>query len=168
MKRILIALIASIALLGSSQSQASSFSFGISFQAMTNLKTVFPFGAIGIGYDFGTASEGFSLEAYGFPLFIINELGIQGFYRFPISSDGSNFYVGAGTSLFLAILCCVDASGGGGFFQAHGLIGWESPINSDYTYFLEAAPGVRTDNGDFFLRIGLGLRAHRTEFLTRR
>ena len=168
MKRILIVLIASIALLGSSQSQAGSFSFGISFQVNTNLKTVLPFGAIQFGYDFGTASEGFSIEAYGFPLFIVNELGLQAFYRFPISSDGSNLYVGGGGALFLAILCCVDASGGGGFFQAHGLIGWESPINPDYTYFLEAAPGVRTDTGEFFARISVGLRAHRTEFLNRR
>jgi hypothetical protein len=167
MKQILIVLIASIAFLGSSQSYASSYSFGVSFQGITDLKRTFPFGAIQIGYDFGTASEGFSLEAYGFPLFIINELGIQGFYRFPILSDGSNLYVGAGTSLFLAILCCVDASGGGGFFHAHGLIGWEAPINPDYTYFLEAAPGVRTDTGEFFLRFSLGLRAHRSEFRTR-
>jgi hypothetical protein len=168
MKRILIVLIASIALLGSSQSQAGSYSFGISLQAVTDLKRVFPLGAIQIGYDFGTASEGFSLEAYGFTIFLVNELGLQGFYRFPLASDGSNVYVGAGASLLFAFLCCADASGAGGFFHPHGLIGWESPINSDYTYFLEAAPGVRTDSGDFFLRVSLGLRAHRSEFLNRR
>jgi hypothetical protein len=168
MKRILIVLIASIAFLGSSQSRASSFSFGISLQAVTDFKSVFPLGAIQIGYDFGTASEGFSLEAYGFTIFLINELGLQGFYRFPVSNDGTNLYVGAGASLLFAVACCVDASGGGGFFHAHGLFGWEAPINSDYTYFLEAAPGFRTNNGDFFLRLSLGLRAHRSEFLNRR
>ena len=168
MKRILIVLMASIALLGSSQAQAGSFSFGISLQAITDFKTVLPLGSVQLGYDFGTASEGFSLEAYGFTIFLINELGLQGFYRFPVSNDGANLYVGGGASLFFGFLCCVDASGGGGLFHAHGLIGWEAPINTDYTYFLEAAPGVRTDSGDFVMRISLGLRAHRTEFLNRR
>jgi hypothetical protein len=167
MKRILIVLTILVSLLVSSQSLASSFSFGISLQAVTDLKRIFPLGAIQIGYDFGTASEGFSLEAYGFTIFLINELGLQGFYRFPVSSDGSNLYVGAGASVLVAFACCVDASGSGGFLHVHGLVGWEAPINPDYTYFLEAAPGINTNNGDFFLRFSIGLRAHRTEFLTR-
>jgi hypothetical protein len=178
MKRILIVLIVSIALLGSSQSQASSFSFGISLQGITDLKSVFPLGAIQIGYDFGTALEGFSLEAYGFTLLFFTEVGVQGFYRVPVSNEGSNIYVGAGALLFVGFVPGVQAStpdlGSGSSSSlnsplvAHGLIGWEAPINSDYTYFLEAAPGFRINNGDFFLRVGLGLRAHRSEFLNRR
>jgi hypothetical protein len=182
MKRILIVLIASVALLGSSQSQASSFSFGISLQGITDLKSVFPLGAIQIGYDFGTASEGFSLEAYGFTLLFFTEIGVQGFYRIPVSipvsNEDSNIYVGAGALLFVGFVPGVQAStpdlGSGSSSSlssplvVHGLIGWEAPINSEYTYFLEAAPGFRTNTGDFFLRISLGLRAHRTEFLNRR
>jgi hypothetical protein len=177
-KRILIVLITSIALLGSSQSQASSYSFGITLQAITDLEQIFPFGAIHLGYDFGTASEGFSLEAYGFTLLFVTEIGVQGFYRIPTSSDGSNLYVGAGTFVFVGFVPGVQVStpdfGSGSSSSlssplvAHGLIGWEAPINPDYTYFLEAAPGVRTNIGDFFLRVSLGLRAHRTEFLNRR
>jgi hypothetical protein len=178
MKRILIVLIASIALLGSSQSQASSFSFGISLQGITDLKSVFPLGAFQIGYDFGTASQGISLEAYGFTLLFFTEIGVQGFYRIPVSNEGSNLYVGAGALNFVGFVPGVQAStpdlGSGASSSlssplvAHGLIGWEAPINADYTYFIEAAPGVRTDSGNFFLRVSLGLRAHRTEFLNRR
>jgi hypothetical protein len=178
MKRILIVLITSLALLGSSQSLAGSYSFGISLQAVTDLKRVFPLGAIQIGYDFGTASEGFSLEAYGFTLLFFTQIGLQGFYRIPVSSDGANLYVGAGAFVFVGFVPGVQVAtpdlGSGSSSSlssplvAHGLIGWEAPINSDYTYFLEAAPGVRTESGDFFLRVSIGLRAHRSEFLNRR
>jgi hypothetical protein len=178
MKRILIVLTAVIALLCSSQSQAGSYAFGISLQAITDLKRVYPLGPIQIGYDFGTASEEFSLEAHGFTLLFITEIGVQGFYRLPVSNEGSNIYVDTGALLFVGFVPGVQAStpdlGSGSSSSlssplvAHGLIGWEAPIKPDYTYFLEAAPGLRTNNGDFFLRVSLGLRAHRTEFLNRR
>jgi hypothetical protein len=179
MKRILIVLIASIALLDSSQSQAGSFSFGISLQTIRYI----PVPHIHFGYDFGTPSEGFSLEASLFTLLFVNDISLNVMYRIPVLEDGSNVYVGAGASaailLFLPGLQSQTptdssfASTGNSFTpliasNLYGIIGFESNINSDYTYFFEVAPGVSLSRGnEFEVRLTLGLRAHRTEFPTR-
>jgi hypothetical protein len=166
MKRVLLILITSIALLGSSNSLAGSFSFGLSLQSFSSVSFI-PFPVGHIGYDFGSASEGFSLEATILPLIILNHIGAQGFYRIPVLDNGSNLYVGAGASLTLFVLAVVDGGFASGFGHIYGLFGWEGPISRDYTYFLEVAPGVNPTFGSFLLRISLGLRAHRTEFPTR-
>lgn len=166
MKRVLAVLIASLALLGSSQSLAGSFSFGLSLQSVSTISFI-PFPVGHIGYDFGSASEGFSLEATILPFLIINHIGVQGFYRVPVLDNGSNVYVGAAASLTLFVIPGADAPPGFGFSHVYGLVGWEAPINRDYTYFLEVAPGVNPFQGGFVLRFSLGLRAHRTEFPTR-
>jgi hypothetical protein len=166
MKRVLLVLVTSFVLLFSSNSLAGSFSFGLSLQSFSSISFI-PFPVGHIGYDFGSASEGFSLEATILPFLIINHIGAQGFYRIPALDNGSNVYVGAGASLTFVILAFPDAGGAGGFGHVYGLVGWEAPINRDYTYFLEVAPGVNPTFGSFLLRISLGLRAHRTEFPTR-
>jgi hypothetical protein len=166
MKRVLLTLITSIALLGSSSGLAGSFSFGLSLQSFSAISFI-PFPVGHIGYDFGSASEGFGLEATILPLIIINHIGVQGFYRIPVLENGSNVYVGAGASLTLFVFAVPDGGGAGGFSHVYGLVGWEAPINRDYTYFLEVAPGVNPFQGGFVLRFSLGLRAHRTEFPTR-
>jgi hypothetical protein len=180
MKRILIVLIASIALLDSSQVQASSFSFGISFQNFG----YYPIPHVHIGYDFGTASEGFSLEASLFTLLFVNDIGLNAIYRFPVIADGSNIYAGAGASMFVLLFlpgaqsspvsdppmpAVVNTS-----FSplvaplVYVTIGWEAPVNSDYTYFLEVSPAIAFSSVQTFLiRFTIGLRAHRTEFPTR-
>ena len=154
--------------------QAGSFSFGISLQAFgltpqgSSDFRIVPLPAIRFGYDFGSASEGFSLEASLFSLLFINQAGVQGFYRIPILSDSSNLYLGAGVTGFLFIPIFVDFNGGGsGFAFVHGLLGWEAPINPDYTYFLELSPGINPSSGSFAFGFSIGLRAHRTEFPTR-
>ena len=166
MKRILLVLAVSLATFGSGNSLAGSFSFGLSLQSVSTVSFI-PYPVGHIGYDFGSASEGFSLEATILPFIIINHIGVQGFYRFPVLDNGSNVYVGAAASLTLFAIPAVDAPPGFGFSHVYGLIGWEAPINPDYTYFLEVAPGMNPFLGTFVLRISLGLRAHRTEFPTR-
>jgi hypothetical protein len=180
MKRILIVLIASIALLGSSQSQAGSYSFGISLQNFG----YYPVPHVHIGYDFGTAVEGFSLEVSLFTLLFVNDIGLNAMYRFPVVADGSNIYAGAGASMFVLLFIpgaqSTPASDSSmpsvvntSFSplvapQVYGTIGWEAPINSNYTYFLEVSPGIAFSTVQtFLLRFTIGLRAHRTEFLTR-
>jgi hypothetical protein len=179
MKRILIVLIASIALLGSSQSLAGSFSFGISLQTIRYI----PIPHIHFGYDFGTASEGFSLEASLFTLLFINDISVNAMFRIPVLEDGSNAYVGAGASaavlLFLPGVSAQSPTDSVGTNPSnsfspliasnlYGIIGWEGRINLDYTYFFEVAPGVSLSRGnEFEVRFTLGLRAHRTYFPTR-
>jgi hypothetical protein len=177
-KRILIVLTALVALLGSSQTLASSFSFGISFQTIRYI----PIPHIHLGYDFGTASEGFSLEASLFTLLFVNDLGVTATYRIPVAADGSNVYVGVGASVVVLLFVSgaqsssptigsvpASADAPAPFIaSAFGVIGWEAPIGQDYTYFLEIAPGVSLTSGNAFeIRFTLGLRAHRETFPTR-
>jgi hypothetical protein len=163
MKRILVVLIASFVFLGSSNGLAGSFSFGLSFESFSSLRFI-PFPVGHIGYDFGSASDGFSLEATILPFVLINHIGAQGFYRIPVFENGANVYVGAGASLTFIIFAFPDAGFEAGFSHVYGLVGWEAPINADYTYFFEVAPGVDPFLGNFALHFNLGLRAHRTEF----
>lgn len=179
MKRILIVLIATIAF-GSSQSQAGSFSFGISLQTIRYI----PVPHVHFGYDFGTPSEGFSLEASLFTLLFVNDISLNAMYRIPVLDDGSNAYVGAGASAAILLFLpgvqaqtptdSSSASTGNSFTplvasNLYGIIGFEGKINSDYTYFFEVAPGVSLSRGnEFEVRLTLGLRAHRTKFSNRR
>lgn len=166
MKRVLLGLVAALALLGTPAS-ARSFSFGLSLHSFSAASFIlFPVGHI--GYDFGTASEGFCLEATIAPWIIINTIGAQGFYRIPVLGDGSNLYVGAGASHTFSLFGAPDVFNFSfGFTHVYGLVGWEGPINPDYTYVPEIAPGVNPTVGSFVLRIALGLRAHRAEFPVR-
>jgi hypothetical protein len=160
MKRVLTVLIASLALLGSSQGSASSFSFGLSLQSGSEVR-FFPLLHAHLGYDFNSASDGLSLEASLFTVLIINRIAAQAFYRVPVLEDGSNVYGGVGAA-FYYFTGLVDA-GSASAWGAFGVIGWESALTKDYTYFLEVAPGAQfTPTGSgFSVRLIVGLRAHR-------
>ncbi len=160
MKRNLLALVTSIVLIYSSQSLAGSFSFGLSLQSGSEVR-FFPLLHAHFGYDFGSASDGPSIEASLFTVLIINRIAAQAFYRVPVLEDGSNVYGGAGAA-FYYFTGLVDA-GPASSWGAFGLLGWESALTKDYTYFLEVAPGVQfTPTGSgFSVRLIAGLRAHR-------
>ncbi len=160
MKRVLLVIIASLVLIGSSNGLADSFSFGLSLQSGSELR-FFPLLHAHFGYDFGSASDGPSLEASLFTVLILNRIAVQAFYRVPVVGDGSNVYGGAGAA-FYYFTGLVDA-GPASSWGAFGVIGWESQLTKDYTYFLEVAPGVQfTPTGSgFSVRLIAGLRAHR-------
>jgi hypothetical protein len=160
MNRLLIVLITSFVLICSSQGYADSFSFGLSLQSGSEVR-FFPLLHAHFGYDFGSASDGPSLEASLFTVLIINRIAAQAFYRMPVLEDGSNVYGGAGAA-FYYFTGLVDA-GSASSWGAFGVIGWESPLTKDYTYFLEVAPGAQfTPTGSgFSIRLIAGLRAHR-------
>jgi hypothetical protein len=160
MKRIWVVVVAFLVLLGSSQGQAGSFSFGLSLQSGSEVR-FFPLLHAHFGYDFGSASDGPSLEASLFTVLIINRIAVQAFYRVSVLEDGSNIYGGAGAA-FYYFTGLVDA-GPASSWGAFGVIGWESTLTKEYTYFLEVAPGVQfTPTGSgFSVRLIAGLRAHR-------
>lgn len=109
MKRILVAIIACWALTVGTAAHAGSFSFGLGLQSFSATSFI-PFPVGHIGYDFGSASEGFSFEATIAPWIIINNIGVQGFYRIPVLGDGSNLYVGAGAAYTFSLLALPDAN----------------------------------------------------------
>lgn len=161
MKRNLIVLVTSVVLLCSSNGLAGSFSCGLSVQALVESRVTPLLPVLHVGYEFGTPSDGPSIEASLFSWIIVNRFAFQAFYRVPVDSGGSNVYFGAGAAYFY-FTGLVDA-GPSSSYAAFGLIGWEARIDREYTYFVEVAPGARwvNDQPAFSLRIAVGARTYR-------
>jgi hypothetical protein len=111
--------------------------FGVGGQ----LVSFVPVPEIQVGYDFDSASSGFGVKVSLASLLLLNQVDVDGYYRFERNDTGANMYVGAGGGGRLILAIGAD----GGVFttwNVHGLLGVMNPIAPKLAWFSELRIGA--------------------------
>jgi hypothetical protein len=95
-------------------------------------------------FDFETRSSGPGIRAViQFDALLVIGTGVDAYYRIPLDVQGTNIYLGAGANFTIGILPFVN------FFELHGLIGIDFPLDEQNRFFIEIDPGVIVSGSEF-------------------
>jgi hypothetical protein len=135
MKKILVVLTVVLSSLMLSSAAAEGASFGVRLDGIYVYVPI-PFIGVQAGYDFGNNGEGFGVRAsLQTNVFLATGVVADAFYRFPVDTNGSSAYVGAGAGAYF-----ITAFSNQFAPEVHALIGYEGTVGSTTSWFIEATP----------------------------
>jgi hypothetical protein len=110
------------------------------------------------GYDFTDRTEaGFSIRGTFRTLILISEISLEALYRIP-DETGAGLYVGIGGDLVFTIVLTAQTT----IFGAHAVVGYNFPVSSSTSAFIEAQPGLFANSTGalYFLSLAGGFNFH--------
>ena len=104
-----------------------------------------PLFGVRIGVDFEAPNSGFGARISASNLLLILAIRVDAgaYYRIPLEANGGNLYLGGGVALWGPLFV------GGGWADAHGLVGYEAPVLPGLTGYVEVAPGIVFQGGRY-------------------
>jgi hypothetical protein len=133
MKKFLLSLMVFLTI--SSSSLAGESYFGVGLRTFVTTPLLWA----QLGYDFETKNNGFGIRAGVSSILLVNDAGVDAYYRVPLDSDGMAFHGGLGVGGFLALS---PAASGFQFWHLHAVIGLSRVAGPDSAWTLEVLPGV--------------------------